>query len=219
MNDKMSKKNIINLGAKLKELREDKKLTVEQISEKLNYSPQAYSHWENGRRSISIDVLKKLSSILKFTTTINEGELYIYNNSINTTTRNNLKNEEEIMMNVIFRKAVNGPLQPITIKVNNNNFFENIKEKISASTIAVIRIREDIAVLIDEDAPLKCNPKTNFWYDAWFSKDGTEHKLMPQWILGDIIFVGVKYNNDTQEEQFESLTGEQSKFIDEYING
>ena len=115
-------------------------------------------------------------------------------------------------MKVIFKKAENGPLEPVVIE---GDLFEEVGKKISAHSIEVIRIREDIAVLVDEDARLKKEQKNNFWYDAWYSKDGAEHSVCPCWILGDIVFAGLK--SSAEGNQLVGLTDEQCKFIEKYL--
>lgn len=212
MENKELPEEVTNIGKTIKNLRNNKDLTVEDVSHLLNYTPQAYSHWENGRRSVSIDILKQLSSILDFKGLIDEGKLFILPKD-NMSLVNNEEKEAEYKMKVIFRKAVNGDLEPMVIE---GDLFENVKKKISAFSIEMIRIREDIAVLIDEDARYKKENRTNFWYDAWYSKDGTEHKIYPHWILGDIVFVGIQPTDDECEE-FVSLTDEQCEFIDTYL--
>lgn len=212
MANKERPEEVANIGEIIKNLRNNKDLRVEDVSSLLNYTPQAYSHWENGRRSMSIEILKQLSSILDFKAIIDEGKLFIEAKSNKSLVNNNTEKEDELKMNVIFRKAINGPLEPMVIE---GNLFEGVRKKISAFSIEVIRIREDIAVLIDEDAIYKKEHKTNFWYDAWYSKDGTEHKLYPRWILGDIVFVGIQPNDEGEE--FIGLTDEQCKFIEKYL--
>lgn len=49
---------------KLKEIRLSKKLTQQEVADKINMSVQAYSHYETGRREPDNQTLKKLSDIL-----------------------------------------------------------------------------------------------------------------------------------------------------------
>ena len=50
---------------RIKDLREDKDLTQIQISEKLNISQRAYSHFETGTRGIPTEILIKLADIFE----------------------------------------------------------------------------------------------------------------------------------------------------------
>lgn len=51
----------MDLGNKLIELRKSKKLSQEELAEKINVSRQTISNWENGRFYPDIDALVKLS--------------------------------------------------------------------------------------------------------------------------------------------------------------
>ena len=50
---------------RIKDLREDMDLTQTQISEQLNISQRAYSHFETGTRSIPTEILIKLADIFE----------------------------------------------------------------------------------------------------------------------------------------------------------
>lgn len=68
---------MINLPEKIKELREKRGYTVQQMAELLNYSPQAYSNWENKKRTISIQLIKSISTILGFKMIVENGDIKI----------------------------------------------------------------------------------------------------------------------------------------------
>lgn len=51
----------MNIGAKIKELRKEKKVTQEELAEYLHISSQAISKWETGASSPDIDLLPKLA--------------------------------------------------------------------------------------------------------------------------------------------------------------
>ena len=51
----------MNIGAKIKELRKDKRITQEELAEYLHISSQAVSKWETGASSPDIDMLPKLA--------------------------------------------------------------------------------------------------------------------------------------------------------------
>ena len=70
-----------NISEKLKEIRLNKGLTIESISNVLNVSKQGYSLWEQQKRNWNIDTLVKLSSILDFEMIIKNGEIIILENS------------------------------------------------------------------------------------------------------------------------------------------
>lgn len=118
-----------------------------------------------------------------------------------------MKNQE---YQVLLRKSRNAPLEAITL---TGDLLDEAKKLINSSYATTIPIREDILVIIDEEIMMKENyeNKTNFWYDS-ISKNGEMVKLkFPQWIYGDIIFVGFKNNDLT------SLSQEQEEFINNYL--
>ena len=50
---------------RIKDLREDMDLTQTQISEQLNISQRAYSHFETGTRGIPTEILIKLADLFE----------------------------------------------------------------------------------------------------------------------------------------------------------
>ncbi len=48
---------------KLRDLREDNDYTQEYVADYLNVSQRAYSHYENGTRNISVELLMKLADL------------------------------------------------------------------------------------------------------------------------------------------------------------
>lgn len=56
------------IGNKLKELRKDKKLTQQQISDILNVKQNTYSQWENDINEPDLLSLVKIADILKVST-------------------------------------------------------------------------------------------------------------------------------------------------------
>ena len=51
----------MNIGAKIRELRKEKKVTQEELADYLHISSQAVSKWETGASSPDIDMLPKLA--------------------------------------------------------------------------------------------------------------------------------------------------------------
>ena len=51
----------MNIGAKIRLLRREKKVTQEELADYLHISPQAVSKWETGASSPDIDLLPKLA--------------------------------------------------------------------------------------------------------------------------------------------------------------
>lgn len=47
----------------IRDLREDKDLTQREIAEKLGVSQRAYSYYENGKRTLTPEILIKLSNV------------------------------------------------------------------------------------------------------------------------------------------------------------
>lgn len=112
---------------------------------------------------------------------------------------------------VLLRKSRNAPLKPITII---GDLFEEAYKLIDCSHINAIPLRSDVSALIDEEIMLKngYEDKTNFWYDSVFINGRFTQILNPQWIFGDVIFVGIDKNNN-----FTSLNAEQKEFINKYL--
>lgn len=113
--------------------------------------------------------------------------------------------------NLLLRKSNNAPLEPITII---GDLLEEAYKLIDCSHITAIPLRSDVSVLIDEEIMLKngYENKTNFWYDSIFTNGNFTPILNPQWIFGDVIFVGIDKNNN-----FTSLNSEQKEFINKYL--
>jgi len=59
-----------NVGKNIKRLREDARMTQEEMAEKLNVTRQAISNWETGKTQPDIDTLHKIAAL--FETDINE---------------------------------------------------------------------------------------------------------------------------------------------------
>lgn len=54
-------------GDRLRQLREEKRMSQTELAEKVGFQPSAISHFESGRRSPSFDNLKKLADGLAVT--------------------------------------------------------------------------------------------------------------------------------------------------------
>lgn len=52
------------LGSRIKEIRSAKKITQEQIADKIGISRQKYARIENGVNSITLDILSKIAKVL-----------------------------------------------------------------------------------------------------------------------------------------------------------
>lgn len=52
---------------RIRNLREDKDLTQEEMAEYLNVSQRAYSYYESGERNIPVEILAKLAKFHKTT--------------------------------------------------------------------------------------------------------------------------------------------------------
>lgn len=55
------------LGERIKELRNARGLTQEQVAEKISVSRQKYARIENGTNSITLDILSKVADVLNVT--------------------------------------------------------------------------------------------------------------------------------------------------------
>ncbi len=58
----------MTLGKKIAALRREKRITQEELSERLNISPQAVSKWENDQSYPDIALLPKIADIFRVTT-------------------------------------------------------------------------------------------------------------------------------------------------------
>jgi transcriptional regulator with XRE-family HTH domain len=58
--------DLIEIGKKIKEEREKKFLTQEELAEKLDMKKQTISNIENGIRAISMETAKKILNVLGF---------------------------------------------------------------------------------------------------------------------------------------------------------
>lgn len=61
----------------LKQVREEKKLTQEQVAKHLNVSQQAYANYENGKRLIDIEKLTSLADLYQISLDILSGRYEI----------------------------------------------------------------------------------------------------------------------------------------------
>ena len=55
------------MNKRLKEVRLEKKLTIKEVSSKVGVTLSAYAHYEQGIREPSLDVLKKICTVLDVT--------------------------------------------------------------------------------------------------------------------------------------------------------
>ena len=58
------KETIKYLGKKIREAREEKRITQKELGKRLGYSPMAISHFENGIRELKFSDIQKIASIL-----------------------------------------------------------------------------------------------------------------------------------------------------------
>ena len=59
---------MVEIGAKIKELRETKKMSQKDLADYLNVTPQAVSKWERNKSYPDLDMLVKLSSFFQVST-------------------------------------------------------------------------------------------------------------------------------------------------------
>ena len=53
------------LGVRVRELREGRRMTVDELAKKLGVEPAALYRWENGLRDVPLDLLPKIGAALK----------------------------------------------------------------------------------------------------------------------------------------------------------
>ncbi len=81
----------LNIGQKLRKLRNQKGFSQEYLADRLNISQKTYSNMENDRTSISVEILKQLSSELEvdMIDLITDSKIIVqYNTSQDTSTFN-----------------------------------------------------------------------------------------------------------------------------------
>ena len=61
-------------GYFLKQLRNEKKLTQEQLAEKTGYARQTISRWEQGDQAITVEALVKILKVTRMQVTIGDKE-------------------------------------------------------------------------------------------------------------------------------------------------
>lgn len=97
--------NINNqVAAKIKEVRENKKMLLKYVAEGLNLSPASYSRIENGQTQITIDVLYKVALLLEISvnellvleekTSFNNYENTVYQQGVSHTLNLNISPED-----------------------------------------------------------------------------------------------------------------------------
>lgn len=59
---------MVEVGTKIRELREDKKMTQKELAEKLNVTPQAVSKWERNKSYPDLDMLIQMSKLFQVST-------------------------------------------------------------------------------------------------------------------------------------------------------
>ena len=85
-----------SFGQRFQRLRKQKGLTQEQIAEKVNFSPQAVSNWENDLTAPDINILLELSEILGVTVDILLGKV----NEVETTFSNEKPNYNKLLLKI-----------------------------------------------------------------------------------------------------------------------
>ncbi len=60
--------NLVNVGKKIKELREDKNLTQQEVADKLNIDRSNYSKYEHGKLELNLSMLATLAEIYNVST-------------------------------------------------------------------------------------------------------------------------------------------------------
>lgn len=85
----------LNIGQKLRKLRNEKGFSQEYLADRLNISQKTYSNMENDKTSISVEILKQLSSELEvdMIDLITDSKIIVqYNTSQDTSTFNGVVN-------------------------------------------------------------------------------------------------------------------------------
>lgn len=77
------------VGKNIKKFRENKKLTQDELAEKLNVTRQAVSNWETEKTQPDIDTLQKIAQILEVSV---EELIYGTERKFTTVVNNNVKN-------------------------------------------------------------------------------------------------------------------------------
>ncbi len=129
----------ITLGKKINQLRKDKGLTQDYISERLGVSPQAVSKWENDISYPDITLLPELAKILEVT--VDELLSHKPKNEIRLVPESQRKNFDDMILRVLVNSAdgdkvrINLPMPLIKVaiemgmslpEINGNDALKNI---------------------------------------------------------------------------------------------
>ena len=57
-------KDMINIGLRMREIREQKRITQTELSQKIKCTPTALSRWESGKRIPSFEYIEKIANAL-----------------------------------------------------------------------------------------------------------------------------------------------------------
>lgn len=150
------------IGKFIQKLRKEKKLTQQELADKLNVTDRAISHWENGRRLPDVSLFKPLCEI--FNITVNElisGERIDKNTIIEKSEENiistlNITEKNRRKSKIIIASLVILLLLIITSVII---YYKKIYPKINIYAITISKSNIE-----DSIKKYKVNNKTTIWY-------------------------------------------------------
>ena len=120
-------KNII--CKKLKDLRERRGYSLDEISQMIPVSKQGYHMWEQGTRGWKLDVLTTLSKILGFKIVIEDGKLEISEHIKESNDINTENNKSEVNNMISKTELEKFEIVKLYTGAENINFDEIIKKE------------------------------------------------------------------------------------------
>ena len=150
------------IGKFIQKLRKEKKMTQQELADKLNVTDRAISHWENGRRMPDVSLFKPICDV--FNISVNE-----------------LISGERIDKNIIMKKSEENIINTLNINEKNKR-----KSKIIIGSLVILLLLVTTSVIIyykkiypkidiyaitisksnieDSMKKYKVNDKTTIWY-------------------------------------------------------
>lgn len=210
----------IEVGSRIKTIRHSKKITQKELADKIGTSQTAIALWENGSRSISLDLIDKIAKCLD----VSANYLLFGKKNIEDTSIPPRIKHKGVVIPVYGRVAAGIPIEMIEDIIDTEEITEemartgeffglqihgdSMEPKISDGDVVIVRKQEDaetgqtvIATVNGTDATCKRLKKyrdgielipTNPSYEPmFFSNDDIEQK--PVRILGRVVELRAKF--------------------------
>ena len=150
------------IGKFIQELRKEKKMTQQELADKLNVTDRAISHWENGRRLPDVSLFKPICEI--FDISVNElisGERINKNTIMKKSEENiistlNMNEENKRKSKKIIGALI---LLLVIIIISIITYYRNLYPKFEIYAISISKSNDDNAV-----KKYDVNDNTTIWY-------------------------------------------------------